>query len=51
MLENDISYLDQILEFVICNSVLLENEILHNDHIVRSQTKKSIANNKYNINL
>lgn len=39
MLENDISYLDQILEYVIYNSVLLESGIQRNGHIVRSQTK------------
>jgi len=38
MLGNDISYLGQILECVIYNIVLLENEIQHNGHIVRSQT-------------
>lgn len=38
MLGNGISYLDQILECVIYNSVLLENEIQHNGHIVGSQT-------------
>lgn len=39
-MENDISYLDQILGFVIYNNDLLESEILNNDRIVRSQTKK-----------
>jgi len=38
MLDNDISYLDQILEYVIYNSVLLESGIQRNGHIVRSQT-------------
>lgn len=38
MLDNDTSYHDQILEYVIYNSVLLENEIQYNGHIVKSPT-------------
>lgn len=38
MLKNYISYPDQILEYVIYNSVLLENEIQYNGHIVILQT-------------
>lgn len=40
MLDNDTSYHDQILECVIYNSVLLENEIQYNGHIVKSRALK-----------
>lgn len=49
MFENYISYRYQILEYVIYNNDPLENEIPHNDHIVKPQTEITILIFVYNV--